>query len=148
MLREAILIYDLKEETYYSNNFEWTQKGKLPASTFKIPNSIIVLEVGIVTHGHIVFKWNGEKRSFKSWEQDLTFKDAFHFLCVPCYQEVARKIGVQRMVKYVDTLNYGNMKVDTANIKLFWLEGVSRINQLQQIDFLKRFYVSQLPISK
>ena len=37
----SILIYDLKQYFFYSNDFKWSKKGRLPASTFKIPNSII-----------------------------------------------------------------------------------------------------------
>lgn len=40
------------------------------------------------------------------------------------------------------------MWVDSININVFWLEGESKINQFQQIDFLKRFYKSELPISE
>jgi len=40
------------------------------------------------------------------------------------------------------------MKVDSTNIDVFWLEGNSRISQVQQIDFLMRFRESNLPISK
>ena len=40
------------------------------------------------------------------------------------------------------------MKVDSSNIDLFWLEGNSRINQFQQVDFLKRLYKSELPITQ
>ncbi len=147
-IRGSILIYDLKDDKYYSNNFKWAKKGKLPASTFKITNSIIALETEVVENDSTLFKWNGEKRRLKNWEQDLIFKEAFHFSCVPCYQQVARKIGAERMTKYLDKLEYGSMKVDSANIDLFWLEGESRINQFQQIDFLKRFYKSELPITQ
>ena len=38
-LKGAILIYDSKNKTYHSNDFEHAQKGYLPASTFKIPNN-------------------------------------------------------------------------------------------------------------
>lgn len=144
----AILIYDFKDDKYYSNDFEWTKKGKLPASTFKIANSIIALETGVVENDSTLFKWNGQERNFRSWEQDLIFRNAFHFSCVPCYQEVARKIGAKKMTEYLDKLEYGNMKVDSTNIDLFWLEGESRIDQFQQIDFLKRFYQSELLISE
>ncbi|QCX37877.1 class D beta-lactamase [Aureibaculum algae] len=144
----AILIYDLEENKYYSNDYQWAQKGNLPASTFKITNSIIALETGIVENDSTLFKWNGENRRLKIWEQDLTFTNAFRFSCVPCYQEIARKIGVKKMTEYLDKLEYRNMKVDATNIDLFWLEGTSRINQFQQIDFLKRFYTSELPISE
>lgn len=144
----AILIYNLEDDKYYSNDFEWTKKGNLPASTFKITNSIIALETGVVENDSTLFKWNGVKRRIKNWEQDLIFRDAFHFSCVPCYQKVARNIGIKRMTEYLEKFEYGNMKVDSANIDLFWLEGESRINQYQQIDFLKRFYKSELPISE
>jgi beta-lactamase class D len=143
----SIVIYDLDDDKYFSNDFEWANKGNLPASTYKITNSIIALETGIIEDDSTVIKWNGEKRRIKSWEQDLTFKDALHFSCVPCYQEIARKIGVHKMNEYLDKLEYGNMKVDSSNIDIFWLEGESRISQFQQIDFIKRFYQSQLPVS-
>lgn len=147
-LEGSILIYDPEQDSYYSNNFDWAKSGKLPASTFKIANSIIALETGTVENDSTLFKWNGEKRSLKNWEQDLILRDAFHFSCVPCYQEVARKIGTKSMTHYLDTLEYGNIVVDSTNIDKFWLEGESRISQFQQIDFLKRFYRSELPISE
>ena len=87
------------------------------------------------------------ERRLKVWEQDLTFKQAFHYSCVPCYQEVARKIGATRMNVWLNKLDYGQMHVDTTNIDVFWLEGDSQINQYQQIDFLKRLYRSELLIS-
>jgi beta-lactamase class D len=144
----AILIYDLQADQFYSNDFSWAKKGYLPASTFKIPNSIIALETGVVNHDSTLFPWNGEKRNMKVWEQDLVFRDAFHLSCVPCYQEVARKIGLERMTDHLTRLNFGAMQVDAASIDIFWLEGDSKINSYQQIDFLKRLYQSELPISK
>jgi len=147
-VKGAVLIYDSQKDRYYSNDFTWTNKGKLPASTFKIPNSIIALESGVVENDSTLFKWDGEKRYLKVWEQDLIFREAFYFSCVPCYQDIARKVGKERMNKYLTKLDYGNMKVDATNIDMFWLEGDSRISQFQQIDFLKRFYQSKLAISE
>ena len=147
-VKGSILIYDLQQDLYYSNDFSWAKTGRLPASTFKITNSIIALETGVIENDSTLLKWNGEKRAFKLWEQDLIFRDAFHFSCVPCYQEIARKIGTQRMTEHLDKFNYGRMDVDTSNIDLFWLEGDSKISQVEQIDFLKRFYLSKLPITE
>ncbi len=144
----SILIYDLDANQYFSNDFKWARKGQLPASTFKIANSIIALESGFVENDSTLFVWNGEKRRLKSWEQNLVFRDAFQLSCVPCYQELARKIGVKKMNYYLDKLNYGNMQVGANNIDSFWLEGDSRINQFQQIDFLIRLQQSELPISE
>lgn len=147
-VKGSILVYDLSTNRYYSNDFKWSKIGKLPASTFKIANSIIALETEVVKNDSTLFKWNGEQRRLRSWEQDLIFRDAFHFSCVPCYQDVARKIGAKEMNKYLDEFEYGSMKVDSTNIDIFWLEGESKINQFQQIDFLKRLYTSKLPISE
>lgn len=147
-VKGAILVYDSNKKTYYSNDFAWAKRGNIPASTFKIPNSIIALETGVVKSDSTVFKWNGEKRWMKAWEQDLTLKQAFKVSCVPCYQEIARKVGVKRMKAYLKKLDYNTMVFDTLTIDNFWLEGKSRISQFQQIDFLKRLYQSELPISK
>ncbi len=143
----AILIYDTEEDTYYSNDYKWCEEGKIPASTFKIPNSIIALELGIAKNDSTIIKWDGQTRWNNNWNQDLILRDAFHYSCVPCYQDIARQVGVKRMNEYVTKLAYGKMQVDSNNLDMFWLEGVSEINQFEQIDFLKRFYQNELPIS-
>jgi beta-lactamase class D len=143
----SILIYDQQNNTYWSNDFARCDSGFLPASTFKIPNSIIALETGVVKNDSTLFKWNGEKRRLPAWEQDLTFADAFRVSCVPCYQEIARKIGPARMNEYLNKMKYGNMIVDSSDIDEFWLEGNSRISMNQQLDFIARFYNYQLPVS-
>lgn len=144
----SILVYDLKADKYFSNNFDWAPKGNLPASTFKITNSIIALESGVIENDSVIFKWNGAQRNLKIWEQDLVFSKAFHYSCVPCYQDIARKIGVKRMNHFLHKLDYKTMIVDSTNIDVFWLQGASRINQFQQIKFLKRLYNSELPIAQ
>lgn len=147
-VKGSVLIYDFNKNEYYSNDFNWAKKGRLPASTFKIANSIIALETNVVESDSTLFKWNGEKRAYKNWEQDLLLREAFHFSCVPCYQEIAKIIGAERMNNYLDKLEYPGMNLSAKNIDVFWLEGTSKINQFEQIDFLKRLYTSKLNISK
>ncbi|GGF73917.1 class D beta-lactamase [Wenyingzhuangia marina] len=144
----SILIYDTQKDVFYSNNFHWAKTGRLPASTYKIPHSIIALETKVVENDSTLFKWNGEKRAYKVWEQDLILRDAFQYSCVPCYQEIANKIGEKRMNEYLNKLQFGEMNVTSKNLDVFWLEGTSKINQFQQIDFLKRLVNSELKISK
>ena len=143
----VILIFDFQQNKYYSNNFLKAKDSVLPASTFKIPNSIIGLETGILRDEQTVFKWNGNKRAFSIWEKDLSLKEAFQKSCVPCYQELARKIGTKRMNKNLKKLKFGEMDVNNENIDNFWLIGNSKITPFQQIDFLNRLYNKQLPIS-
>ncbi|MEL6944241.1 MAG: class D beta-lactamase [Bacteroidota bacterium] len=147
-VKGAILLYDAKNDIYHSNDFDWVKQGKLPASTFKIANSIIALETGVVENDSTLFAWDGEPRGMRVWEQDLILGEAFHRSCVPCYQEVARKIGAERMNDHLQKMEYGEIVVDSSNIDLFWLQGDSRISPMQQIDFLQRFYEEKLPISE
>jgi beta-lactamase class D len=120
----------------------------LPASTFKIPNSLIALETGVVEDpDKDVFKWDGVKRSIEAWNKDHTLRSAIAASVVPVYQEIARRIGAERMQKYVDLFEYGNRNIG-GGIDQFWLTGDLRIDPIQQIDFVDRLRRGVLPISK
>lgn len=144
----SILIFNASNNEYWSNDKALAKKGFIPASTFKIPNSIIALENGLIQSDTSIIKWDGKKRRMKIWEQDLTLRDAFQYSCVPCYQEFARKTGVESMQSYVRKFQYGDMKIDTSSLDKFWLEGESTISPMQQIGFLKSLYDQVLPVSK
>lgn len=146
-LSGSILIYEPNSNTAFSNNFKRCDSGFLPASTFKIPNAIIALETGVVEDDSSLFRWDGQPRRLKIWEKDMSFKEAFHLSCVPCYQEIARKIGYNRMKKHLNSFGYGTMHFDSSQIDVFWLSGDSRITQWEQIKFLQNFHNKSLGIS-
>lgn len=146
-VKGSVLIYDLNRDMYYSNDYDWASHGQLPASTFKIVNSIIGLETGVITDS-VIFKWDGEQKWNDKWMQDLDLQLAIQYSCVPCYQQLARDIGTERMNQYLDKLEFPKMAVDSSTIDMFWLEGESKINQFEQIDFLVRFFKKELPISE
>lgn len=143
----VIVLYDLNQKKMYSNDFQKASIARIPASTFKIPNTLIGLEIGVIDPDSTLFVWDIQPRALKNWEQDLTLRDAFHYSCVPCYQEVARNIGVVSMNQYITQFEYGNMVVDSTSIDSFWLSGPSSISALEQIDFLVRFQMNQLGLS-
>lgn len=63
-LQGSILIYDPQLDNFFSNDFSWADTKFTPASTFKIPNSIIGLEVGVLNDSTI-FKWDGKPRYWR-----------------------------------------------------------------------------------
>lgn len=146
-LTGTMMIMDLRNGRISGYNPEKWDSGYLPASTFKVPNTLIGLETGIIDTSY-VFKWNGEKRRLPQWEQDLSLRQAFLVSCVPCYQELARKTGPDRMQAYLEKMGYPGMDVHRDNIDLFWLEGISRITPRQQVDFMRRLYQEELPLKK
>lgn len=116
----------------------------LPASTFKIVNSLIGLQTGVITSDSMVIKWDSIKRWNDDWNRDLTMYDAFRVSSVNYYQEVARRIGLQQMQHYLDTLSYGSKKIATK-IDSFWLDGSLKITPDEQLGLMKRLYFNQLP---
>jgi beta-lactamase class D len=123
-------------------------EAMLPASTFKIANSLIALETGVVADtDKEVFKWDGVKRSIEPWNKDHTLRSAFAASAVPVYQDIARRIGAERMQKYLDLLDYGNHDIG-GGIDQFWLTGDLRIDPMQQVDFIDRLRRGVLPVSK
>src|SRR6202035_818784 len=121
---------------------------KLPASTFKIANSLIALETGVVQDpDKDVFKWDGVKRDIETWNRDHTMRTAIAASAVPVYQEIARRIGAERMQKYVDLIEYGHRDIG-GGIDQFCLTGNLRIDPVQQVDFVDRLRRGALPVSK
>jgi beta-lactamase class D len=127
---------------------ERSSEGKLPASTFKIPNSVIALETGVVQDpDKDVFPWDGVKRPIEAWNKDHTMRSAIAASAVPVYQEIARRIGQERMQKYVDLFSYGNRDIG-GGIDQFWLTGTLRIDPVEQVDFVEQLRRRALPVSK
>ncbi|MEO7535565.1 MAG: penicillin-binding transpeptidase domain-containing protein, partial [Ferruginibacter sp.] len=83
----------------------------LPASTFKIVNSLIGLETGVISDEKMVIKWDSIKRWNDDWNKDLSMEQAFKVSAVPYYQEVARRLGRDTMKQWIDSLHYGNMNI-------------------------------------
>ncbi|MBT3253700.1 MAG: class D beta-lactamase [Candidatus Marinimicrobia bacterium] len=119
----------------------------LPASTFKIPNSLIALEEAAVSSPEEVLFWDGEVRFVDAWNQDHSMKTAFPVSCVWFYQDIALRIGNEKYLQYLKNFEYGNM-ITGPELTKFWLDGDIRITTEEQISFLKKFYKNDLPINQ
>jgi beta-lactamase class D len=115
----------------------------IPASTFKLPNLLLGLELGVVTP-ETNFHWDGTPRTMKRWERDLTLAEALQVSCVPCFQEVARGIGLARMRSGLQALGYGDADPGLA-VDRFWLDGPLSISVVEQVAFVRRLADGVLP---
>ena len=116
----------------------------LPASTFKIVNSLVGLQTGKITNDSMVIKWDGIERPVKEWNKDLSMYEAFRVSAVPYYQEVARRIGKDTMQFWLDSISYGTKKI-TTKIDTFWLDNSLKITPDEEMGLVKRLYFHQLP---
>ncbi len=143
----TFVLYDLTRDRTLRYNPERSVQRFLPASTFKILNSLISLETGVVPDENTVIKWDGTVYDIPEWNHDHTLRSAIKDSVVWYYQELARRVRPDRMRRWVEAANYGNRDISGA-IDSFWLDGALRISADEQVEFLKRLYQNDLPFSQ
>jgi beta-lactamase class D len=122
-----------------------------PCSTFKIWNTLIGLETGLISSAEEdFFKWDGVNRAFPGWNRDLTLKEAFQVSCVPAFQRLARQIGPERMQIWIDKIEFGDRDI-SAGIDVFWLPAKDRktilISAKEQAFMMSKLVMGRLPFS-
>lgn len=142
----TFVLYDASTGDFIGHNQERSKVRFVPASTFKIPNSMIGLSVGAVKSVDDVLPYGGQDQPFDAWEKDMGLREAITLSNVPIYQELARRIGLERMQEYVSKLGFGNEDIGTS-VDTFWLEGPLKISAEEQAVFLAKLAQGQLPIS-
>jgi beta-lactamase class D len=151
----AFVLYDLRNNRYVRHNATRCRRRFTPASTFKIPNSLIGLETGVVRDAEFLIPWNRQRypkegrpaiAPFIHWWQDHTLRSAMKYSVVWYYMEIAQRVGAERMQKYVTQFRYGN--ADTSGgVDQFWRNSTLQISADEQVDFLRKFYAGKLKVS-
>jgi beta-lactamase class D len=143
----CFVLYDAQTDRYLRHNPEGCAKRFPPCSTFKIPNSLIGLDTGVISGPEFALKWNGVMQPIAPWNQDHTLRSAMSNSVLWFYQEIARRIGPERMQTYVDRFQYGNRDT-SGGITNFWLESTLQISAEEQVAFLRRLWSNDLPVSR
>lgn len=146
-VKGSFVMYDMNNDKYFYHDSVRCNVGFSPASTSKIINALIGLETGVIPDENYVIPWDGVKRWVDAWNKDLDLKEAMRVSGVPYFQELARRVGYEKLTEMYKKLEYGNMDI-SGGVDQFWLSGALRITQMQQIDFLKRLYKEEMPVSK
>ncbi|MCG8444852.1 MAG: hypothetical protein MI753_03935 [Hyphomicrobiales bacterium] len=146
--RAALLIRRLEDGTEWSLNVDRIDERFEPASSSKIPHTLIALETGLADDASSVFKWDGVQRSFDVWNRDQSLANAYKNSAVWVYQEIAAQLGEAAMAKWIKRFGYGNQDVGgPENLTSYWLRGPLQISAREQIAFLARLATRQLPLS-
>ncbi len=150
----CFVLYDLNADVWQMYQPDQCQQRFSPCSTFKIPHSLIALETGVADGVQFTLPWDSlrtpaqawmqEREPFKHWLQDHTMQSALKYSVVWYYQELARRIGADRMNHYLQLMAYGNRDA-SSGIDRFWLCGSLRLSAIEQVNFLKKFYTYALP---
>ncbi len=128
-------------------DIERSDRTYLPASTFKILNSMIALQTAAIKSVDDTIKWDGVSRGLAAWNKDHTMRSAMPVSCVWFYQALARRIGKEHMQYWVNQVAYGNKNIG-KEIDDFWLQGEIRISANEQLVFIEKLINNQLPFDK
>ncbi len=142
----CFMLYDASRDTTVRVNAHRCAQRFIPASTFKIFNSLVALQTEAIPDEYTPIPWDSVIRSNPNWNTDMNLRDAFRLSCVPCYQTLARRVGSDRMKEWIAREGYGNGEIG-GGIDRFWLSGDLRISAEEQIDFLRRLHDGRLDFS-
>ena len=148
----SITLYDYRAKVYLSSDLEDSHAPTLPASTFKILNSLIALETGVIASLQDTVRWPGSTDHDKYGNRpeiyrDLTVAEAFKRSAGWVYVELAKQIGKEQYARYLTQLGYGNgnLSIDDPD---FWNFGPFAVSPAEQIELLIGVYEETLPFRK
>lgn len=142
----TFVLFNPRNDEIIAVNPARAERRFVPASTFKIANSLIALETGAVSNVDEVLPYGGKPQPFEQWERDMSMREAIAMSNVPVYQAVARRVGRKRMTEMLQRLDYGNGEAGDI-IDRFWLDGPLEISAVEQARFLARLANKNLPLS-
>jgi beta-lactamase class D len=141
----TFVLLDERSDTLRGTNRARAEQRFSPASTFKIANALIGLSLGAVRSVDALIPYTGDANPFmREWLEPMGLRGAMKVSNVPLYQELARRIGLQRMREAIGRLGYGNQQIGT-NVTTFWLRGPLAISAVEQTRFLSALAHRTLP---
>jgi len=146
-IKGTIVIEKLNNHKSYIYDVKKALTQYIPASTFKIPHTLIVLEENIIKDEYEIIPWDGVTRGYPAWNRNQNLQTAITYSCVWCYELFTKKIKKEKYLDYLKKIDYGNRKVG-SRLSKFWLEGDVKISAVEQVEFLQRLYRNQLPFKQ
>lgn len=148
----SVTIYDYKSSKWIFTDSSDAHRLSLPASTFKIINTLIALELKVLKDENEILKFPGipDTTLFGNRQDtyhDMALDEAFKKSVIWFYYDLAEKIGRKNYKKYLRKTKYGNANFTQSGID-FWNFGSFGISPVEQIEFLRRLYEHKEPFSK
>lgn len=151
-LKGSITIYDYNSKKWISSDIKDSHYATLPASTFKIINTLIAFESGIIEDKNQIVPWPGSTDTIMygyrpNIYHDMNIKEAFSKSAGWVYVELAKRLGKAKYEEYLRESNYGNVDLSIEGTD-FWNFGNFAISPINQIEILQGVYEETLPFSK
>ncbi|WP_440877216.1 penicillin-binding transpeptidase domain-containing protein [Thalassotalea sp. PLHSN55] len=139
----TLVIFSEQSQQKHVINAKRADTAFSPFSTFKVPNSVIGLELGLIENAEQVMSFDKEKYPPQQWWPSVwklpeySLSTAFKFSMVAVYRQLASDIGSANMQQALKRFNYGNQDI-SSGLDSFWLNGSMKISANEQITFLQK----------
>ena len=148
----SVTLLDYRNNKWLYTDSIDANRTTLPASTFKIINSLIAIEEKAIKDENEVLKWDGIKRSIfgkemPQWNKNTDLKTAYKNSTIWFYVRMAERIGRNKYFEYLKKCEYGNLNFSEKGTD-FWNYGDYGISPKNQIEFLVQLYENKLPFSQ
>lgn len=140
----TIVIESVSTGKRFVHNDLRSKQAFAAGSTFKVLNTLIALEEGVISGADAIFQWDGTQYEIPEWNHDQTLASAFRVSCVWCYQQLARRVGSLKYPPYIQQSSYGQLRQPFDETE-FWLNGSLTISAEQQVAFLRQIVERRLP---
>jgi len=144
----AFVLHDPSRDRFVRYDRERCRRRLTPFSTFKIPNTLIALDTGVIRDPDATVRRDPEKHPRQDfwpepWMGDQTLHTAFRNSVVWFYQDLAVAVGPAKMKRYLDRFHYGNRDLSGGQDR-FWLGSSLKISADEQVEFLQAFHGGHL----
>src|SRR5262249_49824709 len=89
----TFVLYDVGADHLTLVNGKRAETRFVPASTFKVANTIIALETGVVKDENEIIPFGGQPQPFKAWEKDMSMRRPQNISPIPsstsCWSELS-----------------------------------------------------------
>jgi beta-lactamase class D len=147
----TFVLLDGQSGAYVRHNPARAAQRFAPCSTFKVPNTAILLEAAVVADPSQTLAYDSTLKQPAQWARDFDLTGAFKASALWYYRAQARRAGMEVERRWVEQFAYGN--ADTSGgldgpDGPFWVDGTLRISANEQVDFLRRFREGRLGLSE
>ena len=145
-LEGVILLYDFNNDRLFTSNTKKSTDRFLPASTFKIFNTLLFLELGIASDTSYTLQWDGSEHKHKgktvnAWNKDTNLAQAFRNSTVWYYEKLSKLVDFSLYKEYLQDNKYGRVYRKSSSKADFWNYGAKiGMSAKDQIKFLVKIY--------
>ncbi|MCG7537264.1 penicillin-binding transpeptidase domain-containing protein [Pseudoalteromonas sp. OOF1S-7] len=138
----TMAVYSEHTQQWQFINQSRAHQAYTPFSTYKIPNTLILLDTGTIkpdqSYQIDLQTYPAKSWWFNAWRADsITPQAAFKYSALPLYQTWTNLLSKQVMQKYLDDFKYGNRDISGPHDK-FWLNSSIKLSAVEQVEFLRR----------